>query len=100
MKRKTIVFLSLLIFSVVSTIAVRAERPSNPFGSHIGSQGRFSGLPHRSRIVSSSLISSFLSTREEGSYLVLEGGVFFLVGFFLLKRARRDHRAMLVGPND
>lgn len=84
-KRKLIISCLVLIVGVVSTIAVSADLYSGRSAANLKPQV----VPANGSVVGS-LLSSYISTREEGSYLVLEGGVFLILGSLWLKRARRE----------
>jgi hypothetical protein len=84
-KRKTVIAVLVLIAAVVSTMVVRADLYSNRGGAAVRPQNGVSA-PH----VVSSVFYSYVTTREEGSYLILEGGVFLLLGSLWLRRARRE----------
>ena len=94
MLRKSSIVVLLSITLAIFTIAVRAERHPGRIESHVGQGHELSTLPFMSRLVSSSIVSRFLSPRQEETYLILQGCVFLLLGFSSLKRARRDDRAV------
>jgi hypothetical protein len=84
-KRKTFIALLVLIAAVVSTIAVRADLYADRGGAAPRPQNGVSSPP-----VISSVFYSYIRTREEVSYLVLEGGIFLVLGSLSLRRARRQ----------
>ncbi len=96
MKRKFILILLSSILLAVFTIAVRAERRSGRIEPTTGHQSGASSLV--TRLVSASFISGFLSTRQEEQSLLLEGSIFFLLGLFWLRRARRDAQPLPAQP--
>jgi hypothetical protein len=94
-KRKTFIALLVLIAAVVSTIAVRADLYADRVGAALRPQKSVS-----SPAVVSSVFYSYLSTREEGSYLILEGSVFLLLGSLWLRRARRGRFVLETSSGD
>lgn len=89
-KRKLVISFLVLAVGVVFTIAVRADLYSRGNSTSQKTQAITANLP-----LVASFLDDYLNTREEGSYLVLEGGVFLALGLLWLKRARREK--MLVG---
>jgi hypothetical protein len=85
-KRKSIIIVFVSVLAALSTIAVRADRYSN--GTEVGVKSQVSVW--NPRLVSRLFSSSFIHTREEGSYLVLEGAVFLFIGALWLRRVRRE----------
>lgn len=86
MKRKVFIALLVLVVGVISTFAVRADLYTPQVtAAYAKAQGGLSSSP-----VISSVLFSYISTREEGSYLVLQGCVFLFLGSLWLKRARRE----------
>lgn len=96
MKRKAIIILLFLSLAAVSTIAVCGERYANQIAYLDGT----SAVLPLSRFVASSYLvfSNFVRTLDEGSYLVVEGSVFLVLGFLWLRRARSVARTLSVTP--
>lgn len=93
-KHKLVISFLVLSVGAVFTIAVRADFYSRGMATNPKTQAITSTVP-----LVASILDNYLGTHEEGSYLVLEGGVFLALGLLWLKKARREKMLVAAQSN-